>query len=90
MKKQSQPATTEDAVVFVIGAAIGGCIFACAVLIRVAIFLAGWLLKKAVKSPTRIAKGRREKPQPAQLPTPDVFKGMANLAPAKEMNLRKM
>lgn len=90
MKKQTQPGTTEDFVVFVIGAAIGGCIVACALLIRVAFFLATWLAKKAVKAPTRIAKGRREKPQPAQLPTPDVFKGMANLAPAKEMNLLKM
>lgn len=90
MKKQNQPSTSDDFVVFVIGSAIGGFIVACAVLIRFAIFLTCWLAKKAVNALTRTAKGRKEKPQPVQLPTPDIFKGMANLAPAKEMNLRKL
>lgn len=90
MKKQTQTATSEDFIVFVIGATIGGCIVAFAALIRFAIFLTCWLVKKAVKTLTRTAKGRKEKPQPVQLPTPDIFKGMANLAPAKEMNLRKL
>lgn len=90
MKKQGQQSGSDDVVVFLIGSIIGGCIVGAVALIRIAIFLFSWLVKKAVKAPTKIAKGRREKPQPVQLPTPDVFKGMANLAPAKEMNLRKL
>ncbi|WP_194727087.1 hypothetical protein [Noviherbaspirillum malthae] len=90
MKKQNQQSASEDFVVFVIGSIIGGCIVGAVVMVRIVVFLVAWLGKKAVKAPTKIAEGRREKPQPEQLPTPDIFKGMANLAPAKEMNLRKL
>lgn len=32
----------------------------------------------------------KSEPQPKVLPTPDVFKGMTNLAPARSINLKQM
>lgn len=64
----------------------------CAHVAKPVVLFSGRMLWKGVKKGgqaswaklTKLTK-RKAKPVPAEMPTPDIFKGMPNLAPAKEM-----
>jgi len=61
----------------------------CAHAVKPVALFGGRLLWKGVQKGSRatLAKltTRKAKPAPAELPTPDIFKGMSNLAPAKQI-----
>lgn len=52
-----------------------------------------WAVKKAYskyksRTPKSASKKDRTKPSASELPTPEIFQGMKNLAPAKEFTLQ--